>query len=92
MPSKQEDKCPSLEDLKAATIVTNGILRYASAIVDSKDLTPELKKKVWELQKKAASLIGLMRREIIAEQKLLQLQREQIDKVFKPSGERRTRK
>ena len=91
MPSKQKDKCPSLEELKAATTATIGILRYASRIIEFKDLPPELQKKIEELKKKAATIIATMRREIIAEQELLQLQLEQIDEAFKRPGGRALR-
>ena len=92
MPPKQEDKCPSLEELKAATTAIIGMLQYASSIIDIQNLPPELQEDVQELKEKAALLIGLMRREIIAEQKLLQLQLEEIEKAFNPPGERGTRK
>ena len=88
MPSKQKNKCPSLDELKTAVKVTTGILRYASTIIEYKDLPPDLQKKIQQLKEWAAELIGLLRREIIAEQEFLQLQLEQIDEVFKRSGGR----
>ena len=91
MPSKQKDKCPSLEELKAAFKVTTGILRYASTIIEYKDIPPELQKKIQRLKEWAAELIGLMRKEIIAEQELLQLQLEEIDEAFKTPGGRNLR-
>jgi len=88
VPLKQKDKCPSLEELKAATTATIGILRFTTTILDTRNVSPQLRKKLQDLKEKAATLIGLLRREIIAEQELLQLQLEQIDEVFKCSGGR----